>query len=190
MVLETFYQRSKTLMATLDTRNCRKNVAPASEIIAKYSDFIHMVICSQVKNKSREDDIFQDLFLSLVAKPIPHGVKNIKSYLYKAISNDIVDNQRQAERYKEQIKKYQERRNFSINKSRPENALIKDEQMNKMFDLLKGRLTSTQSQAIALRYGANHTIQEVAEKMGVKATSVSRYICTGLRRMRRSFKLK
>jgi RNA polymerase sigma factor (sigma-70 family) len=177
-------------MALLDTRNCQKNVGPASEIIAKYSDFIHMVIYSQVKNKSRVDDIFQDLFLSLVAKPIPHDVKNIKSYLYKAISNDIVDTQRQSERYKEQIKKYKERRNFSINKSRPENALIKDEQMNKMFDLLKGRLTSTQSQAIALRYGANHTIQEVAEKMGVKATSVSRYICTGLRRMRQSFKLK
>ncbi len=177
-------------MALSETSNCQKNVGTAAEIVAEYSDFIYMIICSQVKNKSRVDDIFQDLFLSLVATPIPHDVRNIKSYLYRAISNDIVDTQRQAERYKEQIKKYKEIRNFSINKYRPENALIKDEQMNKMFDLLKGRLTSSQSQAIALRYGANHTIQEVAEEMGVKTTSVSRYISTGLRRIRKSFKLK
>ena len=162
----------------------RKNVGPAAEIVSQYSDFIHMVICSQVKNKSRVDDIFQNFFMSLVAKPIPDDVKNIKSYLYRAISNDIVDTQRQSERYREQIKKYRERCDFSINNCLPENALIKDEQMNKMFDLLRGRLTSSQSQAIALRYGTNYTIKEVAREMGVKSTSVSRYISTGLRRIR------
>ena len=168
----------------------QNNVGLAAEVIDKYSDFIHMVIYSQIKNKSHVDDIFQDFFHSLVAKPIPDNVKNIKSYLYKAICNDIVDTQRQVERYKTQVKKYRERYNFSINNSEPENALIKDEQLKKMFNLIKGQLTSSQSQAIALRYGKNHTLQEVAEQMGVKSTSVSRYICTGLRKMRKSFKLK
>ena len=177
-------------MALSETSNCRNNVGTAAEVVAEYSDFIYMVICSQVNNKARADDIFQDFFLSLVSKPIPGNVKNIKSYLYRAISNDIVDTQRHVERYREQIKKYRERCNFSINNHRPENALIIEEQMNKMFNLLKGRLTSSQSQAIALRYGTNHTIKEVAKKMGVKSTSVSRYISTGLRRMRKSFKLK
>jgi len=172
------------------TSMCRNNVGTATRIFTEYRDFIHMVICSQVKNKSHADDLFQDFFLSLVAKPIPQNVKNIKSYLYRAISNDIVDTQRQAERHKEKIKKYKERCNFSINKSEPENALIKDEQMNKMFELIKGRLTSSQSEAITLRYVTNHTIEEVAEKMGVKRTSASRYICTGLRKMRQSFKFK
>jgi RNA polymerase sigma factor (sigma-70 family) len=170
------------------TGRYRKNVGVATEIVSEYSDFIYMVIYSQVKNKSRVDDIFQDFFISLVFKPIPHNVKNIKSYLYKAISNDIVDIQRQMERYKEQIKKYRENCDFSINNTLPENALNKEEQMNKMFDLIKGRLTSSQSQAIALRYGTNHTIEEVAEEMGVKRTSVSRYISTGLKRMRQSLK--
>ena len=177
-------------MVLAKTSNCRNNVGTAAEVVAEYSDFIYMVICSQVNNKARADDIFQDFFLSLVSKPIPGNVKNIKSYLYRAISNDIVDTQRHVERYREQIKKYRERCNFSINNHRPENALIIEEQMNKMFNLLKGRLTSSQSQAIALRYGTNHTIKEVAKKMGVKSTSVSRYISTGLRRMRKSFKLK
>jgi len=172
------------------TDNCRKNVGAAAEIVSEYNDFIHMVISSQVKNKSRVDDIFQEFFLSLVSKPIPHNVKNIKSYLYRAISNDIVDTQRQMENYKEKIKKYREKCNFSINKSKPEDALLRDEQKNKVFELIKVRLTSSQSQAIALRYGTNHTIKEVAQEMGVKSTSVSRYICTGLRKMCQFFEAK
>ena len=177
-------------MALSQTSDCQNNVGTATEIVSEYSDFIYMVIYSQVKNKSHVDDIFQDFFLSLVSKPPPQDVKNIKSYLYRAISNDIIDTQRQVEDYKEKIKKYRERSNFSINNSGPENALIKEEQKNKMFDLIKRRLTSSQSQAIALRYGTNHTIKEVAEKMGVKSTSVSRYICTGLRKMRQFFRAK
>ncbi len=170
----------------LQTTECRKNVGSAAEIVSEYSDFIYMVICSQVKNKSRVDDIFQDFFISLVSKPIPEDVKNIKSYLYRAISNDIADTQRQSERYREQIRKYRENCDFSINNCLPENALDKEEQLNRMFDLIKGRLTNSQSQAIALRYGTNYTIKEIAEEMGVKCTSVSRYICTGLRRIRQS----
>ena len=177
-------------MVLPQTGTSRNNVGTATKIFTEYRDFIHMVICSQVKNESHADDLFQDFFLSLVSKPIPQNVKNIKSYLYRAISNDIVDTQRQVERQKEKIKKYKERCNFSINKSEPENALIKDEQMNKMFDLIKDRLSSSQSQAITLRYVTNHTIKEVAEKMGVKSTSASRYICTGLRKIRQSFKFK
>ncbi|MBN1806571.1 MAG: sigma-70 family RNA polymerase sigma factor [Sedimentisphaerales bacterium] len=177
-------------MVSTKTRKCQRNIGLAAEVIAEHSDFIYKVISSQVKNKSRVDDIFQDFFLSLVAKPVPDNVKNIKCYLYKAICHDIVDTQRQVERYKNQIKNYREKYDFSINNSDPENALIKDEQLNNMFDLIKGQLTSSQSQAITLRYETDHTIQQVAEKMGVKKTSVSRYICTGLRKMRQSFKLK
>jgi RNA polymerase sigma factor (sigma-70 family) len=175
-------------MTLPETTTCQKNVGTATAVFAEYEDFIHMVIYSQVKNKSYAEDVFQDFFISLVSKPVPRNVKNIKSYLYRAICNDIVDNQRQVERYNVQIKKYQERLNFSINNTKPENALIKDEQLNKMIDMIKGRLTSSQSQAIALRYGTNRTVQEIAEKMGVKCTSVSRYICTGLRRMRQYLK--
>jgi RNA polymerase sigma factor (sigma-70 family) len=175
-------------MALPEKTTCQDNVGAATEVFAEYKDFIHMVVYSQVQNKSHADDIFQEFFISLISKPIPRNVKNIKSYLYRAICNDIVDTQRQVERYNAQIKKYQERLNFSINNHRPENALIKDEQMKKMFRIINGRLTSSQSQAIVMRYLSNHTVKEIAEKMGVKCTSVSRYICTGLRRIRQSFK--
>ena len=168
----------------------RNNVGLAAEIFAEYGDFIHMVIFSQVKNKARIDDIFQDFFLSLVRKPIPQDVKNIKGYLYRAITNDIIDATRRVNKYSYHMHKYHEYPNHSINKRTPENAFIKVEETNKMFELIKGRLTNSQYQAMALRYGTHHSIKEVAEKMNVKSTSVSRYISIGLKKIRQSLKLK
>ena len=169
---------------------CRNNVGLAAEIFAEYGDFIHMVIFSQVKNKARIDDIFQDFFLSLVRKPIPQDVKNIKGYLYRAITNDIIDATRRVNKYSYHMHKYHEYPNHSINKRTPENAFIDIEETNKMFGLIKGRLTNSQYQAIALRYKSQYNIKEVAEIMGVKRTSVSRYISIGLKKIRQSLKLK
>ncbi len=168
----------------------QNNVGLAAEIFAEYGDFIHMVIFSQVKNKARIDDIFQDFFLSLVRKPIPQDVKNIKGYLYRAITNDIIDATRRVERYWNHVHKYSEYLEHPINKRTPENAFIDVEETNKMFGLIKGRLTNSQYQAMALRYRTDHSIKEVAEKMGIKSTSVSRYISMGLKKIRQSFKLK
>ena len=177
-------------MALPDTSKYRNNVCLAAEIFAEYGDFIHMVIFSQVKNKARVDDIFQDFFLSLVRKPIPQDVKNIKGYLYRAITNDIIDATRRVNKYSYHMHKYHEYPNHSINKRTPENAFIDVEETNKMFGLIKGRLTNSQYHAIALRYSTHHSIKEVAEKMGVKRTSVSRYISIGLKKIRQSLKLK
>ncbi len=169
---------------------CRNNVGLAAEIFAEYGGFIHMVIFSQVKNKARIDDIFQDFFLSLVHKPVPQNVKNIKGYLYRAITNDIIDATRRVNRYSYHMHKYHEYPNHSINKKTPENAFINVEETNKMFGLIRRRLTNSQYQAMALRYRTDHSIKEVAEKMGVKSTSVSRYLSIGLKKIRQSLKLK
>ncbi len=173
-----------------DVSKSRHNVGYATEIFAEYGDFIHSVIYSQVKNKAQVDDIFQDLFLSLVYKPIPQNVKNIKGYLYRAITNDIIDATRRVENYNNHMHKYAQHLNHSINKRTPENAFIDVEETNKMFEFIKGQLTNSQSQAITLRYRAHQSIKVVAEKMGIKSTSVSRYISTGLTKIRQSLKLK
>jgi RNA polymerase sigma factor (sigma-70 family) len=177
-------------MALPDTSKYRNNVGLATKIFAEYGDFIHMVIFSQVKNEARTDDIFQDFFLFLVRKPMPQDVKNIKGYLYRAITNDIIDATRRVNKYSYHVHKYKEYPNHSINKRTPENAFIDVEETNKMLVLIKGRLTNSQYQAMALRYRTDHSIKEVAKKMGVKSTSVSRYISIGLKKIRQSFKLK
>jgi len=78
----------------------RNNIDLASKVFAERGDFIRAVIRSQVKNEAQADDIFQDFFLSLVYNPVPKGVKNMKSYLYRAIIKDVVDAVRRVETYK------------------------------------------------------------------------------------------
>ncbi len=91
-------------MASSNTNNkYRNNLDLASKVFAEHSDFIRAVIRSQVKNEAQADDIFQDFFLSLVYNPVPKGVKNMKSYLYRAIINDVVDAFRRVETYKAKI---------------------------------------------------------------------------------------
>jgi len=166
-------------------------VALAFEVFTEYGSFIRAVVRSQVQNEAQADDIFQDFFLSLISKPVPKGVKNIKSYLYRAIINDVVDAVRRAEKYQSRIKKYSEQLNYSINKTDPRNALLdEEEELDNMFALIKGRLPSSESQAIALRYRSHHSIKEVAEKMGVNHRSVSRYISVGLQKVRQFLTLK
>jgi len=166
------------------------NVARAAEVFSKYGKFIFAVIRYQVKNDAQADDLFQDFFLSLVSKPLPEGIQNVKGYLYKAITNDIVDATRRVENYKARMNKYAECLNYSVNKNSPENALIEKEQTNKMFRLLEGRLRRSEARAITLRYRNSYNIKEVAEKMRVNNRTVSRYISAGLSKIRQFLTLK
>jgi len=168
----------------------RDNVGLAAEIFTEYGDFIHKVIFSQVKNKARIDDIFQDFFLSLVHKPVPQNVKNIKGYLYRAITNDIIDSFRRVERYRDHMHKYSKHLNHPINKRTPEDAFIYVEESNKMFESIKGRLRNNEFQAITLRYKSQYNIRNVAKIMGVKCKSVREYTSRGLSKIRQSLKLK
>jgi len=166
------------------------NVERAAEIFSEYGDFILAIIRYQVSNDALAYDVFQDFFLSLVSRPLPAGIQNIKSYLYRAITNDIIDAVRRVEKHQAMIHKYAECLDYSINKSSPENALIEIEETNKMFKLIKGRLRRSEAQAIALRYRHNYDIKEVAKKMKVNNRTVSRYISIGLSKLRQFLTVK
>lgn len=162
----------------------------AAKIFDEHGDFIRSIISYQVRNETRVDDIFQDFFLALVTKPPPPDVQNIKGYLYKMIVNDVIDAFRRVERYQNKVHKYGEQLNYSINKNCPENAFIKIEEANKMFELVEKLLPQRQAQAVTLRYRDNHNIKEVAARMDVNERSVSRYISVGFSRIRRFLTVK
>lgn len=178
------------LLSSIKKSSAPSNVDRAAEIFSKYGDFILAVIRYQVGNDVQADDLFQDFFLSLVSRPIPAGIQNIKSYLYRAITNDIVDAARRVEKYRTRMHKYAECLDYSINKNTPENALIKVEEINKMFKLIEGRLPRSEARAIRFRFWNNFSIKEVAKKMHVNNRTVSRYISVGLRKARQFFNSK
>ena len=161
----------------------KNNVNIAAKIFAEHADFIYAIIYRKVRNEAQADDLFQDFFLSLVSKPVPTGIKNIRSYLYRAITNDIIDANRRVKRYQTRIQRYAEVLNYVTNNNTPENALIVEEN-DKIFKLISRCLPSSEAQAITLRFKDNRDIEEVAAKMNVNKRSVSRYISVGLKKIR------
>jgi RNA polymerase sigma factor (sigma-70 family) len=171
-----------SLLSThIDNHAARVNIA--AKVFGQYGDFIHAVIRCKVRNEAQADDLFQDLFLSIVSNP-PQSLQNIKGYLYRAITHDIVDTVRRMERYESHIRRYGEKLNYSINKNSFENTLIEREERDRLFTLIKERLPESESKAIALRYRDSHSIKEVAEEMGVEKRTVSSYISIGLKKIR------
>ncbi|OQA02406.1 MAG: putative RNA polymerase sigma factor FecI [Planctomycetes bacterium ADurb.Bin412] len=156
-----------------------------TRVFEEHGDYIRKVIYFKIKNESLVDDFFQECFLSLIQKPIPcQNIKDIKSYLFKVIHNDIIDAARRIQRYQTSLSHYLEEIKKAPQKEYPETALIQNEESDKILSWLKKHLSAREAQAIILRYRENCTNREMAQKMGVKASSVNRYICIGLKKAR------
>lgn len=185
--LGRFFMRNAVKNANFDKEANEKiqgKVKQATEIFDKYGGTIRAIIHFQLNDKSKEDDIFQQFFLSLVRKPIPVGIQNIKRYLYRALTNDIIDVTRRVKSYRDRIEKAAEERKYVIIEDGPENIVIKAEEMQKLCEFLEENLPSCEAKAIILRYKDNLSIPEIANKIGVNKRTVSRYICVGLKKMR------
>lgn len=84
------------------------NVGYAKEIIEKHGDFIRSVIRFHIRNEAEAEDLFKNLYMFLVTKPIPEEVQNVKGFLYKLISDMIKDTYRRIGRYQERMRRYTE----------------------------------------------------------------------------------
>ena len=168
----------------IKTESNTNPVEDAGQIIVEYEDFIRGVIRSQNATNISEDDLFQDFFLALIANPLPEDIRNMKSFLYKAIINHLATSFNRTRLYEKKIKKYKNFSNFKVNKIDSTSALIIEEETDKIFEIIKDNIPKQKYRAITLRYIEGYSINEVADKMGIKYTSVTRYISTGLRKVR------
>ena len=173
-----------TIFSETNTTEIRKRVGLAAEVFDRYGDEIRAVIHFNVKDKSRADDIFQDFFVSIVRKPIPSGIRDIRAYLYKAVTNDVIDVSRQIKNHQDHIQKYAEcRKHFEIPQD-PQKTAIQTEGTKKMFHLIESRLPKREAEVVVQRYGHGLSIRDTAEKMNVNKKIVSRYLSLALKKMR------
>ena len=77
----------------------RDAVRAASEVFAEHGRFIRSVIRFQIHDESRVEDLYQEFFLYLVRTPLPSDVRNVRSYLFRALIHDAVDMSRRLEKY-------------------------------------------------------------------------------------------
>jgi RNA polymerase sigma factor (sigma-70 family) len=159
----------------------------ATEIFEEHGGFIRAVIRFQAR-RAEEEDLFQEFFLALIRNPVPAGVQNLRSYLYRAVTNHVVDSARRRENYRRALKKYAKHTRVSINKRPAGNALIVDdtEEKNAKIAFFARHLQEREAQAFVLRHRDNRSIQEIAAMMGVNARTVSRYLSEGIRKLRQA----
>ena len=172
-------------MAKIADKACSENIKSAGYIFNEYGDFIYNVIYSQVKDEHLAKDIYQDYFLSLVSKPIPDNARDVKAYIYQMIKNDIIDAIRRTQRYRKMIKKYvhdleKNEKNFDSR-----NALmyrVKDEKLLKRAWRV---LNPRETKAVNLRFRKHRSPNEIANIMNVSVDTAYKYVCNGLRKMRK-----
>lgn len=171
--------------ACIKTNSPINPVEYAAQIFEEHEGFIRWVIRTQNTNGASEDDLFQDFYLSLISKPMPDDVRSVKCYLYKAILYHIADYYRRISTYKEKIENFRKKSDLRIHKNDLTSALIRKEEMNKMFEFIKENSPGRKYVAITLRYRDGYSIQEIADKMGLKNSSVRKYISLGIVKVRR-----
>ena len=172
------------IFSKTDGTEIRKRVGLAAEIFDRYGDEIRAIIHFNVKDKSKADDIFQEFFVSIVHKPIPLGIQDIRAYLYRAVTNDVIDVSRQIKCHQDHIQKYAEYRKYFVIPKDPQNTAIQTENTKKMFYLIESRLPKREAEVVVQRYGQGLSITDTAEKMDVNERNVSRYLSVALKKMR------
>jgi len=173
------------------TSECAKNVESTFRAFVEHNDFILAVIRAKLDHEDEVEDVYQDLFVSFVCKPIPSAVQNVRGYIYKAIAMKTAHAARRAQQYRALLHGYAEQRKFCATDSCAEKTMVDKEEATRALALVEsGHLKRSESRAIALRYIGNNKVEDVARRMDVDTRSVSRYISIGVKRMRSLLKVK
>lgn len=175
-----------------DTGLNKENVKRAGEIVEEHKDVIYQSIHSMVNDHSIKDDFFHNFFLSLVRKPIPGKVKNVRAYIFRAVKNDIIDQIRKRNTYKKKLSGLARKRDEELfDKDRePEHELVVNEESERMINLINDTLPEHEAKAVLLRHFHGLSIDRIAENMNVNKRSISRYVCMGLKHLREHPELK
>jgi RNA polymerase sigma factor (sigma-70 family) len=169
----------------------KEAVQAATAVFTEYGAFIRAVIRFQAAGKFDPEDLFQEFFLALVHKPMPLEVRNIKSFLYRAVINYVVDVARRQAGHERKIKKYTEQSRISINNRAARNAfIVEQENEDTAVAYMVRHLQVREAQAFILKYRDNCSIAEIAATMGVNKRTVSRYLSEGLKKLRKTIAIE
>jgi RNA polymerase sigma factor (sigma-70 family) len=156
----------------------------AEQIFAEHGPAIRAMIRRHAGNSAEEEDVYQNLYLSLVCNPVPAPLTNTLAYLNTVIKNDIIDSARRRKSYQEMISRYAVTRRYEERENNPEEDVMREEQVQRIVAYVESSLPTHEARAVAERYGSGHNTADTARNMHVKERTVSRYLCMGLKRIR------
>ncbi len=164
----------------------QKRLDLVAQLFHEHGPAIRAMIRRHAGNKEEEEDIYQNLYLSLVCNPAPCPLTNTLAYLNTVIRNDVIDAARRRRSYQEMISRYATGHVYEEPDNNPEDEVIRVEQMQRINELIQSSLPPHEAKAVAERYGYGHNTADAAKHMHVKDRTVSRYLCIGLKRIRRA----
>ena len=177
----------RLLYTMLDVENkteTNERVRRAENIFEAYGDEIRAMISLNVKEQSRADDVFQNLFLSVVYRPIPPHIDRIGPYLYRIITNDVIDEARRKDGYHSFVRGYGRHNSHRMSQEPADNDVIEVEDVHRMLQLIKRQLPSSQAEALFCKHVQGNDIDDGAKEMNVDSRTFSQYLSRGKRRIR------
>ena len=162
------------------------NIAAAAKVFDDHGDFIEKTIRSKIQDQNQAEDLYQNFFLCLVHNPLSGDIRNIEAYLYKAISNLIIDAIRTTNTYQNRINKYAKRYCYPPSRTNPEKDILEADETKRLLNIIGKQLPRAEAQAVRMRYQDGLATERIAEIMGVQSATVRGYVCEGLQRIRNS----
>jgi RNA polymerase sigma factor (sigma-70 family) len=163
----------------------RDNVQAAAEVFLKHSHEIRAIIKYNVHDESVAEDVYQEFFLSLVSCPLPPDIGNMKRFLYRAITNDILTMVRRSKRCREHLQAYIQCNRNGMPGAGGADRVIGREERDKALDIVEKHLHPSEYKAIQgrMRYGKDN--EKAARDLGIKKRSYIRYLSVGLKKIRK-----
>lgn len=168
-----------------DQRSTEEQIQSAEQLFSQFDSYISSVIRYFVRDECEREDIYQELFIYFVRKPLPEDVRNVKGFLYRVIADRVKDRKRKQARYHKRLEKYADITGpVSEEADAPLTDFLQKERMDRVLSVAKQYLTENEATAVMLRYKNDYDISETAKRMKVQPKTVSRYICVGLKKIR------
>ncbi|MCK4785086.1 MAG: sigma-70 family RNA polymerase sigma factor [Desulfobacteraceae bacterium] len=164
------------------------NPTEVKQIYEEDGDFIRKVIQFHLGNSLNGNDVFQGVFLRLLEKPISSEVVNRRSYLYRMVINNIINEIHRVEAYKKRISRYSQVQPSKARVRGPYEKTAQANEFNHIMQIIDNKLPSQIATALKLRYKKDDTNDAIAQAMSVKKETAHRYIRRGLKKLREIFK--
>jgi RNA polymerase sigma factor (sigma-70 family) len=172
------------MLNNADNTDQSVNVKRATDLFRQYDDFIWSVIRSKVNYLEVSQDVYQSFFLVLASRTLRTDVRDIKSYLYRAITNHIIDFAHETAKHRKMLKDFTSHLENSIKNDQLKSVSTYDESY-RILMLIRRNLPTHEAETLVLRYFKGYSIGEIAAKMNVKKDTVSSYISAGVKSVRR-----
>lgn len=159
-----------------------QQVNEAARLFDEHGGFIRATLRHFVHDPQEQEEIYQELFVYFVRKPVPEETRRVRGWLYRVILDRVRDRQRRQSRYKKRL------RDHALNCPPPsdgqENTLSDREQVAVVFDLIEKHLDKRQARAVLYKYRHHFEVEEIARRMNVHPNTVLHYVSAGLRKLR------